>query len=193
MHTHHSLPAHEVVLLLESDPNRGLTAAEARDRLNRYGPNVLPEASGASLLTRILSQFHHPLIYVLMMAAIITLVLKEYVDSAVIFAVVIVNAIVGFIQEAKAEAALEGLRSMVHTEAKVIRDGHQITVPSEDLVPGDLVLLEAGDKVPADLRLVRDAEMTVNESALTGESVPAAKTEAVLAEDTVAADRSSMV
>lgn len=193
MPTHHALPAHEVVLLLESDPKRGLSAAEAQDRLNRYGPNVLPGASSVSLLTRILSQFHHPLIYVLLAAAVVTLELREYVDSAVIFGVVIVNAIVGFIQESKAEAALEGLRSMVHTEAKVMRDGHQVTVPSEDLVPGDLVLLEAGDKVPADLRLVHDAELTVNESALTGESVPAAKTEAVLADDTVVADRSNMV
>ena len=106
---------------------------------------------------RILRQFHHPLIYVLFVAGVVTAGLREFVDSAVIFGVVVVNAIVGFIQESKAEAALESLRSMVHTQAKVVRDGHEHTVPSEDLVPGDLVLLEAGDKVPADVRLVRRA------------------------------------
>lgn len=189
----HALPAHEAVLLLDTDPHNGLTAAQAADRRNRFGPNSLPAADGDSLLVRILRQFHHPLIYVLLAAAVITALLREYVDSAVIFAVVVVNAIVGFIQESKAESALEGLRSMVHTDAKVVRDGHEQMVPSEDLVPGDLVLLEAGDKVPADLRLLRDAELQVNESALTGESVPASKNEAILAEDTVVADRTNMV
>jgi cation-transporting ATPase F len=189
---HHGLPAHEVVLLLETDPRRGLAESDAAERLQRYGPNTLPAASGTSLFTRILGQFNHPLIYVLMAAGLVTAALKEVVDSAVIFGVVIVNAIVGFIQEAKAESALEGLRSMVNTQAKVVRDGHEQIVSSESLVPGDLVLLEAGDKVPADLRLVRDTELSVNESALTGESVPVHKTEAVLSEDTVVADRSNM-
>ena len=189
----HTLPVHEALLLLDADPHGGLTTDQAAERLARFGPNELPVAGGSSLLVRILRQFHHPLIYILLAAGVITAVLGEFVDSSVIFGVVVVNAIVGFIQESKAEAALEGLRSMVHTDAKVVRDGHEQRVPSEDLVPGDLVLLEAGDKVPADLRLVRDAELSVNESALTGESVPAHKTEAVLAEGTIVADRTNMV
>ena len=168
---HHGLAAHEVVLLLETDPHRGLLGQDASDRLARFGPNSLPAAKGAGLLVRVLRQFHHPLIYVLLAAAAITAGLGEYVDSAVIFGVVVINAIVGFVQESKAEAALEGLRSMVRTNAKVVRDGHQQTVPSEELVPGDLVLLEAGDKVPADVRLTRLVELRVDESALTGESV----------------------
>ena len=111
-----------------------------------------------------------------------TLLLGEFVDSAVIFGVVLVNAIVGYIQESKAEAALDALRSMVHTEARVRRDGHQVTIPSDELVPGDLVLIEAGDKVPADLRLIEITELQVDESALTGESVPVVKDEMVLAD-----------
>ncbi len=189
---HHGLAAHEVVLLLETDPHRGLTGEEAADRLARSGPNSLPPAKGAGLLMRVLRQFHHPLVYVLLAAGAITAALGEYVESAVIFGVVVVNAIVGFIQESKAEAALEGLRSMVRTQAKVVRDGHGQTVPSDELVPGDLVLLEAGDKVPADVRLTRLAELRVNESALTGESVPVAKDEVVLPEAVPVADRRNM-
>ena len=189
---HHGLATHEVVLLLETDRHRGLTSLDATDRLARFGPNTLPAPKGAGLLLRILRQFHHPLIYVLLAAGAITAVLGEYVDSTVIFGVVVINAIVGFIQESKAEAALEGLRSMVRTDAKVVRDGVERTVPSDELVPGDLVLLEAGDKVPADVRLTRLAELRVNESALTGESVPVAKDEIVLPETVPVADRRNM-
>lgn len=189
---HHGLPAHEVVLLLETDPHRGLSNAEAAERLERFGPNALPAAAGPGLLIRILRQFHHPLIYVLLVAGVITAGLHEFVDSAVIFGVVVINGIVGLIQESKAEAALDSLRSMVRTQAKVVRDGHEHTVPSEELVPGDLVLLEAGDKVPADVRVVRESELRVNESALTGESAPVRKDEVLLPPATPVADRRNM-
>ena len=190
--SHHTLPAHEVVLLLETDPHRGLTAQEAGERLRRFGPNALPATRGAGLVVRILRQFHHPLIYVLLVAGILTAALHEYVDSAVIFGVVAINALVGFIQESKAETALQSLRAMVDTTAKVLRDGHQRTVPSDQLVPGDLVLLEAGDKVPADIRVLRLTELRVDESALTGESLPVAKDELALPEATPVADRLNM-
>ncbi|BAV43143.1 cation-transporting P-type ATPase [Mycobacterium ulcerans] len=190
---HHGLPAHEVVLLLETDPHRGLSDGEAAERLQRFGPNALPLAKRGGLLLRILRQFHHPLIYVLLVAGAITAGLQEYIDSSVIFGVVVLNAIVGFIQESKAESALGGLRSMVRTQATVIRDGHEHTVASEDLVAGDLVLLESGDKVPADLRLVRATELHLNESALTGESAAVHKSVAVLPEATPVADRLNMV
>jgi hypothetical protein len=131
-----------VVLLLETDPHRGLDTQEASVRLERFGPNTLPAGPHAGLLLRVLRQFHHPLIYVLIAAGAITASLGEYVDSTVIFGVVVINAMVGFIQESKAEAALEGLRSMVRTHAKVVRGGRDRTVPSDELVPGDLVLLE---------------------------------------------------
>ena len=191
VNAHHGLAAHEVVLLLETDPHRGLPAPRRPSGSIATGPtHCRPPSVG--LLVRILRQFHHPLIYVLLVAGGITAGLQEFVDSAVIFGVVVINAIVGFIQESKAEAALEGLRSMVRTQAKVVRDGHEQTVPSEELVPGDLVLLEAGDKVPADLRLVRETELRVNESALTGESAPVDKDEVVLPQATPVADRRNM-
>ena len=189
---HHGIPAHEVVLLLETDPHRGLSTKDAGQRLQRFGRNVLPEPPGAGLLLRILRQFHHPLIYVLLVAGVVTAALQEYVDSAVIFAVVIINAVVGFIQESKAEAALQSLRALVHTDAKVIRDGRERVVASDELVPGDLVLVEAGDKVPADIRLLRQTELRVDESALTGESVSVAKDEVVLPDATPVADRRNM-
>lgn len=189
---HHGLAAHEVVLLLESDPHQGLTGPEVAERLARFGPNSLPAPQGAGLLLRILRQFNNPLIYVLLAAGAITAWLAEYVDSAVIFGVVVINATVGFIQESRAEAALEGLRSMVRTQAKVVRDGRGRLVPSDELVPGDLVLLEAGDKVPADLRLTQVAELRVDESALTGESIPVAKDEVILPEAVPVADRRNM-
>ncbi|CAM4139605.1 putative cation-transporting ATPase F [Mycobacterium basiliense] len=182
-----------MVLLLETDPHRGLSDGEAVQRLERFGPNALPVAARSNLLLRMARQFHHPLIYVLLVAGVVTAGLQEYADSAVIFGVVVLNAVVGFIQESKAESALEGLRSMVRTRAKVVREGREHGVPSEDLVPGDLVMLESGDKVPADLRLVRVTELRVNESALTGESAPAHKDAVVLPEATPVADRRNMV
>ena len=191
--SHHALPAHEVVLLLETDSRRGLTTDAARERLDRFGPNELPALRGAGLLIRILRQFHHPLIYVLLVAVGVTAALHEYVDSAVIMAVVLVNALVGFIQESKAEAALQSLRAMVHTEAKVVRDGRERAIASDQLVPGDLVLVEAGDKVPADIRLLRQAELRIDESALTGESLSVSKNDAALPEPTRVADRLNTV
>lgn len=181
-----------MVLLLETDLHGGLSNVEASERLARFGPNTLPAVAGASLLMRIVRQVHHPLIYVLVVAGVITAALHEFIDSAVIFGVVLINAIVGFIQESKAEAALESLRSMVQTQAKVLRDGRERPVPSSELVPGDLVVLEAGDKVPADLRLVRETELSINESALTGESAPVLKDEIVLPEATPVVDRRNM-
>lgn len=190
--SHHGLPSHEVVLLLQTDPHRGLSDEVAAERLEQFGPNTLPAPRGAGLFVRILRQFHNPLIYVLLVAGAVTAMLREFVDSSVIFGVVAVNALVGFIQETKAEAELQSLRSMVHTDAKVIRDGRARTLPSDQLVPGDLVLVEAGDKVPADVRLVRESELRVDESALTGESAPVDKTEVALPEVTPVADRRNM-
>ena len=189
---HHGLAAHEVVLLLESDPHQGLTGPEVAERLARFGPNSLPAPKGAGLLRRVLRQFNNPLIYVLLAAGAITAWLAEYVDSAVIFGVVVINATVGFLQESRAEAALEGLRSMVRTQAKVVRGGRERMVPSDELVPGDLVLLEAGDKVPADLRLTHVTELRIDESPLTGESDPVAKDEVILPEAAQVADRRNM-
>lgn len=189
----HGLPVHQTVLLLESDAEDGLDAGQVAERLQRFGPNVLPAAHRAGPLRRLLRQLHSPLIYVLLVSGAVTLALGEHVDSAVIFAVVVLNAVVGFVQESKAEASLEALRDLVRTSARAVRDGRLLVVPSEELVPGDLVLVKPGDRVPADLRLVREQELQADESALTGESVPVAKDEVVLAGRTAVADRRNML
>lgn len=188
----HHLPGHEVVLLLETDVAKGLSSDQAAQRQERFGPNVLPKFRRHGHLLRFLFQFHHPLIYILLAATAITAWLGEWVDAGVIFAVVFVNAIVGFIQESRAEAALDALVSMLKTEATVRRDGQKIKIPSADIVPGDVALLESGDKVPADLRLIGIRELRIDESALTGESVPVEKSEHVLPLETVVADRKNM-
>ena len=190
---HHALAVHEVVLLLETDPARGLSDEEAAARRERFGPNLLPTAARGGVLRRLLRQLQNPLIYVLVVAGVVTLLLAEYVDSAVIFGVVVVNAVIGFLQESRAEAALDALRAMVRTEARVVRGGRQRRVPSDDVVPGDLVLVEAGEKVPADLRLARADELRADESALTGESLPVRKDEVVVPVETPVADRRNVV
>lgn len=190
---HHSLHAHEVVLLLEADAFRGLRVEEIAGRRQAYGLNVLPRAARSGFLRSAGHQFNNPLVYVLIAAAIVTMVLGEYVDTGVIVGVVVVNVVIGLIQEVRAEAALEALRSLVPTRSVVVRGGNRMEVPSEYLVPGDLVLLEAGDKVPADIRLVRTSGLRVDESALTGESEPVSKDEVVLPLTTPVADRRNML
>ena len=190
--THHDLPVHELLILLGTDREAGIDEDEAAGRLRRYGRNELPPAASVSPLVRLLRQMHNPLIYVLLVAGAVTLLLGEYVDSTVILGVVVVNTVVGYLQESKAESALDALRSMVHTEARVVRGGIQRKVRSAELAPGDLVLVEAGDKVPADLRLIRSAELEVDESTLTGESLPVAKDEVLLPVATPVADRRNM-
>ncbi len=192
-YAHHSLATHEVVLLLETHSHDGLSETEAERRLVHFGPNELPAAKAGGPLLRFLGQFHHPLIYVLLASGVVTFLLGDGVESGVIFGVVLINAMVGFIQESKAEASLDALRSLVHTDARVRRGGTQRPIPSTDLVPGDVVLIDAGDKVPADLRLLEVAELQIDESALTGESVPVVKDEVALPDSTVVADRRNMV
>ncbi len=190
---HHSVAVDEVASTLGSDLRRGLDESAAVLRLGRDGPNLLPRVHGDSLVRRVLLQFHNPLIYVLLAAAATTLVLGEHVDSSVIMGVVLLNALVGFIQESKALAALDSLRSMAHGQARVVREGLGRTISSEDLVCGDLVALEPGEKVPADLRLVEASELLVDESSLTGESASVLKTDGVMTVATRVADRHNML
>ncbi|MGQ9652457.1 MAG: cation-transporting P-type ATPase [Thermodesulfobacteriota bacterium] len=188
----HQIPAEEAAMLLESDLGKGLSRFEVKHRQEYFGPNVVSGRKGRGWVTRFLLQFHQPLVYILLVAAAVTGLLEEWVDALVILGVVLVNAFVGFVQESKAERALESLKEMVSTEATVIRDGTRQRVPSAELVPGDLILLQSGDRVPADMRLHLVRELQVDESALTGESVPVEKTSVVLAPDTVLADRRNM-
>jgi magnesium-transporting ATPase (P-type) len=188
----HQLPAEEVLQLLAADPERGLDLLELQDRQARFGANFIPAAKGNEAWKRFLLQFHTPLVYILLAAALITAVLQEWVDSSVIFGVVLVNAIIGFIQESSAAKALAALARTTLTEASVLRAGEVKRISSVDLVPGDIVLLQSGDKVPADLRLFRCRDLQVDESALTGESVPVKKQVAELAGDVTLAERSNL-
>ncbi|MCU0935792.1 MAG: HAD-IC family P-type ATPase [Gammaproteobacteria bacterium] len=177
---------------LGSSEVTGLSAEEARRRLARFGPNRLPPPRRRGPLLRFLLQFHNPLIYVLLAAAAVTTGLEDYVDAAVIVGVVVVNAVIGFVQEGKAERALEAVRAMLASHATVLRDGERHEVDAADLIPGDVVLLESGDRVPADLRLLRVKNLRVNESALTGESVPVEKRTEPVEESAALGDRTGM-
>jgi len=179
-------------VVLESDRGQGLSSDEAARRLQRHGPNVLPRVERRGALLRLLLQLHHPLIYVLLVAAAVTYLIGEPVDASVILGVVIANAAIGFMQEARAERALDALAAIMTVDTHVIRDGSKRRVPAKDLDPGDVVVVDPGDRVCADVRLIEVAELHVDEAALTGESVPVCKTQAVLAPETVLADRANM-
>ena len=184
----HALDVDETLQRLEAD-RQGLTAEQAMNRLATFGPNRLTEAKPRSPLARFLAQFRNVLIYVLLAAGIVTALLQHGLDSGVIFGVVIVNALIGFIQEGKAENALRAISQMLSPQALVVRDGHRVTVDAAKLVPGDVVPLQAGDKVPADVRLLQVKGLQVEEAALTGESVPVEKATAAVEPDTPLGDR----
>jgi len=188
---HHLAP--DVVLSKLKASHSGLSQDEAQHRLGMYGPNHLPEAKKRSLIMRFLLQFHNILIYVLITSAVITTTLGHLVDTLVILAVVIANAIIGFVQEGKAENAMDAIRQMLAPHANVLRDGMRRSVEGETLVPGDIVLLEAGDKVPADIRLLSAHGLSAQEAILTGESVPTEKRIERVAGDAPLGDRACMV
>lgn len=187
----HALTAGECIDALATT-TEGLAPDEATRRLAEHGPNLLPTAQRRSGILRFLAHFHNALIYVLIGAAMVTAALAHWVDTGVILAVVVGNAIVGFIQEGRAEDAMATIRSMLAPNASVLRGGARTSVPAVDLVPGDLVLLEAGDKVPADLRLIEVKALRAQEAILTGESVAVEKALAPVAPDMSVGDRSSM-
>jgi magnesium-transporting ATPase (P-type) len=175
----------DVLRALDSSSD-GLSQQQAEQRLQQYGANRLKPAQKKGPLRRFLEQFHNLLIYVLLASGVVTSALGHWVDSGVIFGVVIINAIIGYIQEGKAEKALDAIREMLSQQAMVKRDNKFISLPAEQLVPGDVVLLQSGDKVPADLRLLKTRELRIEEAMLTGESVPTEKaTEAVAAEASI--------
>ncbi|MBL9050930.1 MAG: cation-transporting P-type ATPase [Tabrizicola sp.] len=188
----HATPATDCLADLASTPN-GLSATEAMRRLAEHGPNRLPEVRARGPVGRFLRQFHNVLIYVLIGAAVVTGALQHWVDTGVILAVVLANAIIGFIQEGKAEAAMAAIRGMLAPKAAVLRDGRRVSVDGADLVPGDIVLLEAGDKVPADLRVIEARGLAAQEAILTGESVPVEKGKGPVAADAALGDRRSML
>ena len=187
----HALPLDEVFGTLDAHM-QGLAPEEAEHRLAAHGPNRLRPPDRAGPLTRFLRQFHNVLIYVLIVAAVVTALLGHWLDAGVILGVVVINAIIGFVQEGKAERALESIRSMLSLQAAVLRDGRKLRIPAEAVVPGDIVLLKSGDKVPADLRLVNVKGLQVEEAMLTGESVPVSKSVHAVGEDAPIGDRTCM-
>jgi magnesium-transporting ATPase (P-type) len=187
----HDLAVDEVLKRLETS-REGLSASDAKNRLERFGPNRLEQGKKDNPLLRFLSQFNDILIYVLLASAIGTAYLGQWIDTAVILGVVVINAFIGFIQEGRAEKALEAVKGMLSSESRVLRDGRKVIIPSERLVPGDVVLLSAGDKVPADLRLFKERRLEVNESSLTGESETVRKKTAPVEEDAPLGDRTCM-
>ncbi len=172
----------------------GLSGEEARQRFERYGPNSLKEKKKVSVFQLAISQFKDPLIYILVIAGIVTLIIEKYVDMWVIFGVVVLNAIVGFFQEFKAEKAMRAISNLTSPKARVRRDCDNKKIDAENLVPGDVVIISAGDRIPADMRIFQAKELHVNESMFTGESRPAVKNTGVIEEDNIPlADRDNMV
>ena len=163
----------------------GLSSTEAQERLAKYGPNAFQEKKPKTKLQMFLSQLRDPMIYILFGAVVISLFLKEFSDSVIILAVILLNAVIGMVQESKAEKSLEALKKLSSPSALVRRGGHPIEIPASELVVGDIVLLEAGRIIPADLRLISAINMKIEESALTGESVPVQKDASFLAEGEV--------
>ena len=187
----HAASADDALIRLDSRPE-GLGDAEAAERLRRHGPNRLPEPPRRGPLQRLLAQFENVLVLVLIGAGVVTLFLGHLTDAAVIFGVVVVNALVGFVQEGRAEQAIDAIRVMLSPQAAVLRDGRRRDIDAKGLVPGDVVLLQSGDRVPADLRLLWCRSLRIDEAILTGESSPVEKAEAPVAETAPLGDRLSM-
>ncbi len=191
-HLYHELSDLEILKAFNSDVDKGLTAEEVARRLEKYGFNELEIKQGKPAWLRLLLQFHQPLLYILIIAGTIKAFLGSMTNAGVIWGVTIINAVIGFIQESKAEEAIASLSKAVTTEATVIRDSSKVKIPSRDLVPGDIVLLVSGDKVPGDLRLLSVRNLQIDESALTGESLPVSKSISPLPAETTLAERTNM-
>jgi len=189
----HTRPGDEVVEGLNTDPKKGLSKEAARERLEEYGPNRIRESKGDPWWSILSRQFLDPLIYILILAGLVTLVFQDYIDSAVIFAAVLINGTIGFIQEYRAQKAITALAEMSAPKAHLRRDGGTVEVPTDEVVPGDIVRLKSGTRVPADVRLLKAEDLRVDESALTGESDAVQKqADPVEDEKAVPGDRLSM-
>ncbi len=190
--SYHQLSAREVIQCFSSNAESGLSPEEVASRYEKYGWNELQFKPGKPAWLRFLGQFHQPLLYILLLAGAIKAILGSWTNAAVIWGVTVINAVIGYVQEAQAEGAIASLAKTVTTEVNVLREGQTLRIPSQDLVPGDIVLLSSGDKVPADLRLLKVRNLQVDESALTGESVPVNKSIQLLSSDTPLAERTNM-
>lgn len=189
----HILPPQDVLQNLSTDIEKGLTTTDVNQRLEKYGKNELAEAPRPTWFQRFIAQFNNFVIYILLFAVVVSFVLGDYVEAIAILAIVVLNATLGLVQEGRAEEALAALKKLAAPDARLIRDGKTVVVPSDLVVPGDVVLLEAGDYIPSDLRLIETANLRIEEAALTGESVPVEKNAKVeLDEKAVLGDRKNM-
>lgn len=188
----HTMETREALKRLDSTKS-GLTEEEAKDRLIKYGPNELKRKKKSPPFLVFLKQFLSPLIYILIVAAVVSILVRHHVDAVVISSVLVLNAFIGFIQESRAGKAMEALLKLVAPMARVRRGGSVKTVPSSELVPGDVIILESGDRVPADARLLEESNLRVNEATLTGESVPVEKHTDIIKEDLPLPDRRNML
>ena len=189
----HNLDADAAIAKLKSDASHGLSHNEAKERLSNFGTNTLPEIKRRSSLSIFFHQFLSPLIYLLIIAASIALFLGESRDAIVILIVVVLNSIIGSIQEGRAEQSLESLRRLSKLKARVLRDGHEHIIEASEIVPGDILILNSGDAVPADARLIESISMSAAEAALTGESLPVEKRTAAVSMNCLLADRQNMI
>src|SRR4030042_2610724 len=189
----HAIEAPEVLKELNTDPRHGLTDDEAKRRLETYGYNELKKEEGVSPLTLFFNQFKNILILILLIAIVLSALVGEVVDAAIIGVIVVFCAVLGFVQEFRAEHALEALKKMLSPAITVLRGGKEEEIPSKELVPGDILLLEAGDNVPSDARLIENHSVRCDEAPLTGESVPVGKDVKPVSETTRVSDRKNMV
>ena len=188
----HNLTPDDTLKGLDSR-NSGLTTDEVKARLLRYGLNELKAKKEKPLILVFLQQFLNPLIYVLLVATGISIAAQHFVDAIVIFTVLLLNAIIGTVQETQAEKAMKALMEMAAPKAKIKRSDKIDILPAREIVPGDILLFESGDKVPADVRLIEASNLKANESTLTGESMPVEKQTDPVGEDTAIADRENML
>ncbi|NND85937.1 MAG: HAD-IC family P-type ATPase, partial [Nitrosopumilus sp.] len=188
----HSLTVEQVTTILDVNPEKGLSQSEASDRLRKFGENTISIKKEKSFLVSLLLQFKQPLVLILVIAGSITAALQEWVDTGVIFGVVIANAIIGFIQERKAGKAIQALSQIVKSENVVVRDNEKTRLLSRHIVEGDVVQLRSGDKIPADMRLVHTKDLKIDESILTGESISVQKQTGTFPSDTILAERKNM-
>src|SRR4030043_679937 len=191
--TWHSIEAVQVLKELNTDIHRGLTEDEIKSRLEKYGYNELKKEEGISPFTLFINQFKNILIIILLIAIVLSALVGEVADAVIIAIIVVFCAVLGFIQEYRAERAMEALKKMLSPTITVLRGGKEEEVPSKELVPGDILLLEAGDKIPADARLIESHSLRCDEAPLTGESVPVGKDVKPLPENVRVSDRRNMV
>ncbi len=189
---YHSIEISKVLNKLKTKSS-GLSKKEATLRLKKFGPNKLPEAKKFSIITLLLRQFKNPLIYILLVACIVSFFTEHFVDATIILIVVLVSSLVGFAQEYKANQVLAQLKKLIKYKARILRDKEELIVEQENLVPGDIILLYPGDRVPADARLIKAYNLEIVEAALTGESVPSKKIIEIFPENTPLADRENMI